>query len=79
MHYMWVMRIRYKMSASEIFVISAVSYKAAHMDEYSIRGILELVPMMFAVGTGGGTGAIVAMFLHHKYVGEHPQEKINAD
>lgn len=64
LHYRWILPISYCMATSEVAVISIVAYSAVNASN-----IIEMVPMAFAVGTGGGVGALVSMWLHHKYVG----------
>jgi len=64
MHYHWVMPISYVMSLSEVFIISVVAIRAA-----SGAPFWEMVRIGVAIGTGGGLGAICAMWLHHKYLG----------
>lgn len=66
LHYKWVMPTSYCMSTTEILVISVVALKAINADTW-----MDMVPMALTIGTGGGLGAIVAMYLHHRYVGEN--------
>ena len=63
MHYRWILPISYAMSMSEVFVISLVAYEAT-------QGLTwELIWFAVTIGTGGGLGAILSMWLHHRYVG----------
>lgn len=62
MHYRWIMPISYAMATCEVFVISLVAFKAT-------QGInLELLWYALTIGTGGGAGAILAMYLHKRHV-----------
>lgn len=63
MHYKWVMPVSYCMSTTEIFVISVVALKAIGAENWT-----DMIPMALTIGTGGGLGAIVAMYLHHRYI-----------
>ena len=62
LHYKWILPISYLMSAAELFVIAMVARQA-------VQGWAYVLPMIAGVGTGGGTGAILSMWLHHKYIG----------
>ena len=64
MHYRWVVPISFFMSAMEVFVLSLVAMKAVTTDN-----ILEMWPYVLTLGLGGGLGAILAMYIHHKYIG----------
>ena len=63
-----VMPISYLMSVSEVVVISLVAYTGAQLFPFSWESLLNIAPMMLAIGTGGGLGAMAGMYLHHKYV-----------
>lgn len=63
MHYKWVMPTSYCMSTTEIIVISVVALKAMNADTW-----MEMVPMALTIGTGGGLGAMLAMYLHNRYI-----------
>ena len=66
--YLSVMPISYMMAFSEVIVISTVAYTGAQLFPFSIAALIKIAPMMFAIGTGGGLGAMAGMFLHNKYV-----------
>ena len=68
MKYVSVMPISYMMAFSEVIVISTVSYVGIKLFPISIDSLISIAPMMFAIGTGGGLGAMLGMFLHNKYV-----------
>ena len=62
-HYKWVMPISYVMSFTDVAVMSLVAYKVA------TEGITwSLVGFAFAIGTGGGLGAISSMWIHNRYI-----------
>lgn len=63
MHYKWVMPTSYCMATTEIIVISVVAVKAINAGTW-----MDMVPMAITIGTGGGLGAILAMYLHHRYI-----------
>jgi hypothetical protein len=62
MHYRWILPISYAMSCTEVFIISLVAVEASNGLSWNL--------LWFAatIGTGGGLGALVSMWLHHKYV-----------
>ncbi len=62
-HYKWIMPIAYCMAITEILVYSIVAIKAV-----SVTSAFEMIPMVFTVGTGGGLGALIATWVHHRYV-----------
>jgi hypothetical protein len=68
MNYKYVMPISYLMSVSEVIVISTVAYTGAQLFPFSMAALIEILPMIFAIGTGGGLGCLSAMYLHHRYV-----------
>ena len=63
-HYKPVLPISYLMSATEIFIVSVVAFRVSHMQ--SLEELISLAPLVFAVGTGGGLGAMSAMWVHNK-------------
>lgn len=63
MHYGWVMPISYCMAATEVLVISVVALAAVEANT-----VWEMIPTVLAVGTGGGAGAVVSMWVHKKIV-----------
>lgn len=61
-HYKWVMPISYGMAFMEVLVISLVAFQAS-------KGITpDLIWFAVAIGTGGGLGALTAMWIHNRYV-----------
>ncbi len=63
-----VLPISYLMAFSEVIVISTVAYTGAQLFPFSIEALVKILPMMFAIGTGGGLGAMAGMYLHHRYI-----------
>ena len=63
MHYRWVLPVSYCMSTTELIVISVVALKAIGSESWT-----EMIPMVFTVGTGGGLGAIIAMYVHPRWI-----------
>jgi hypothetical protein len=62
LHYHWVIPISYAMATTEVFIISLVAYEAS-------KGISwDLLWFALTIGTGGGLGAVVSMWMHHKYI-----------
>lgn len=62
MYYRWVLPISYMMACTEVFIISLIAVEAS-------KGLsLELLWFALTIGTGGGLGAIVSMWVHDKYV-----------
>ncbi len=61
-HYKWIMPISYAMSFTEVLVISLVAYNAAQGLSWNI------VWFALAIGTGGGTGALLSMWIHNRYI-----------
>lgn len=61
-HYKWVMPISYGMAFMEVLVISLVAFQAS-------KGITpDLIWFAVAIGSGGGLGALTAMWIHNRYV-----------
>jgi len=63
MHYKWVLPISYCMAVTEVIVISVIAMTAVDADT-----VWEMIPTIIAVGTGGGCGAVVSMWVHKKIV-----------
>lgn len=64
MHYAWVMPTSYLMAFTEVIVISLVAYEATQ------QGLSwNMLWFAAAIGTGGGLGAVMSMWIHHKYIG----------
>lgn len=62
MHYRWVLPTSYLMACTEVFVISLVAHEA-------VQGLSwDLLWFAATIGTGGGLGAVVSMWLHHRYI-----------
>ena len=66
--YLSVMPISYLMAFSEVIVISTVAYTGAQLFPFSVDAMINILPMMFAIGTGSGLGAMAGMWLHHRYI-----------
>ena len=66
MHYAWVMPVSLALSTTDVFVIATVAYKVTQMETF-----FELLPLVVAIGIGGGLGAMAAMYLHNKHIGNH--------
>ncbi len=64
MHYGWIMPVSFFMSATEVFVLALVAVRAVSVDN-----ILDMWPYVVSLGLGGGLGAILSMFIHHRYIG----------
>ena len=63
MHYKWILPISYAMACSEVAVISLVAFEATQ------QGLgWGMVWFALAVGTGGGLGAMISMWLHKRYI-----------
>lgn len=63
LNYRWVLPTSYLMASTEVFVISIVAHHAV------TDGVtLGLLWFAAAIGTGGGLGAIAAMYLHNRYI-----------
>lgn len=56
-HYWWVAPTSFGMAATEVYVISTIVITG-----YSLSVVLGM-------GAGGATGALIAMYLHRKYLG----------
>ena len=65
LHYWWVYPISFCMSSTEVVVLSVVAVKAVQMETFT-----EMIPYVLSLGIGGGTGAIVAMWTHNKFIGK---------
>lgn len=62
MHYRWILPISYLMATTEVFIISLVAHEA-------VKGITwSLLWFALTIGTGGGFGALAAMYLHKRHV-----------
>ncbi len=59
-HYGWVLPISYAMSLTEVIVISFIAHEAARGLSWNILWYAA------SIGTGGGLGAIIAMWTHNK-------------
>jgi len=71
MHYKWVMLTSYCMSTTEVIVNSMIAVKAVIVFTSGgsmLESMLEMVPMILTIGTGGGLGAMLAMYLHNRYI-----------
>ncbi len=64
MHYKWVLPVSLALSTTDIFVVATVAFKAVHSES-----LFELIPFVISIGIGGGIGAMAAMYLHNKHIG----------
>ena len=62
LHYKWILPISYAMSLTEVLVISLIAVEASQ--GWSI-GLLWFA---VTIGTGGGLGAVMSMYIHNRYV-----------
>lgn len=67
LHYCWVVPTSYFLSAADVFIITIIAVQAVQADSYWI-----VVPLAFSMGTGGGIGALAAMWIHSHYIGHQP-------
>ena len=63
MHYGWIMPISFCMSTTEVFAVGLVAYGAVNAESW-----WELLTYALTMGIGGGSGALVAMWTHHRYI-----------
>lgn len=63
MHYRLVMPVSYAMSITEVIVVSFIALGAINAEHWT-----DMVPMVLGIGTGGGAGALTAMWVHKRYV-----------
>jgi len=61
-NYKMVMPISYLLAFADVSVIGLVTIEAS-----AAKALLDMLPIAIAIGTGGGTGAISAMYLHHRF------------
>ena len=62
-HYKWVLPVSYAMAFTEVMVISLIARNAA------THGIsLDLIWFAIAIGTGGGIGALISMYVHNRWI-----------
>jgi len=62
LHYRWVLPISYLMACTEVLIIALIAVEAS-------KGLsLDLLWFALTVGTGGGLGAVVSMWVHDKYI-----------
>ena len=63
LHYKWVMPVSYFMATTELLLISVVAIKAIGAESWT-----DMIPMVLTVGTGGGFGAMIAMYAHSRWI-----------
>lgn len=68
LNYRYVMPIAYLMAISEVIGISTVAYIGVQLFPFTWGSFVKVLPMIFAVGTGGGLGCMAGMYLHHKFI-----------
>lgn len=71
LHYKLVMPISYMMAGTEVIVYAVITLSVVEHGGLS----WDLLWYVFAVGTGGGLGAIAGMFLHEKHVAQKRQSR----
>lgn len=62
LHYRWILPISYAMACTEVLVISLVAYEATQGLNW------DLFWFAVTIGTGGGLGAVVSMWIHNRYI-----------
>ena len=62
-HFRWIMPVSYCMAITEVLVISIIAITAVKADS-----ILSMFAMVVAIGTGGGLGALTAMYVHIRWI-----------
>ncbi len=60
-HYKWIVPISYCMAATEVIVVSLIA-----IDATQASSIIDMIPIAFSIGTGGGLGALLAMWVHNR-------------
>ena len=65
LHYWWVYPVSFCMSFSEVVILSLVAVRAVEAES-----LMEMIPYAISLGFGGGSGAMGAMWLHHRFLGE---------
>lgn len=68
LHYEWVLPISYAMAASEILVMGIVALEVSNKGNLSAA-----LPFILAVGTGGGIGCVLSMWIHHRFLTRRPR------
>lgn len=61
-NYKMIMPISYVLAAADVTVFALITWTAMETDN-----IIGMIWMAVAVGTGGGIGALSAMWIHHKW------------
>ena len=65
--YRYVMPVAYLTAVTEVIGISTVAYVGVQLFPLSWDSFWRVVPMIFALGTGGGLGCMAGMWLHARY------------
>lgn len=63
MHFVWVFPTSYLLAITDLSVTGLVVLKVLETQSFT-----AMIPMAFAVGTGGACGSSAAMWLHHRYI-----------
>jgi len=66
MNYKLAVPTSYVLSTCDMAIFSLVAWNAVQSE--SLLGLaIRMSLMVFAVGTGGALGSVLAMYIHHKY------------
>ena len=63
LHYVAAIPSSYALTFTDMFIIAVVAVKAV-----GAESLWELVPLGFALGTGGWIGSLSAMWVHEKFL-----------
>lgn len=72
LHYAWVAPLSYAMSFSDVIIMSVVTVRtvtAANTVGWTFGLIVELLPLILVLGSGGWMGSMSAMWIHSRYLG----------
>ena len=71
LHYKMVLPVSYCLAGTEVFVYALITFSVIKAGGLTT----DLLWYVFAVGTGGGLGAMLGMKLHHMATSRTPGEK----
>ena len=66
MNYKLAIPTSYVLAICDMAVFSLVAWNVTQA-EGLLEAILQMALMVFAVGTGGALGSVLAMYLHHRF------------
>lgn len=66
MNYGLAIPTSYVLSTCDMAIFSLVAWNATQADSF-VGLIMAMGLMVFAVGTGGACGSVLAMYIHHKF------------